>query len=123
MQDLIGRIVKETGLSADKAEKAAGTFFHLIKTQGHGPKASELLEKLPGAAQLATSHGGGLTGLLAGGMMGGPLASLTRLQALGLSSDQAKTAGAIVLAYAREKAGDPLVRAAAANIPGLSGYL
>ena len=36
---------------------------------------------------------GGLLGMLAGGMMGGPLAAVTKLSAAGLSMDQIKAAG------------------------------
>jgi hypothetical protein len=61
--------------------------------------------------------------MLAGGMMGGPLAAVTKLSAIGLSMDQIKQLGTITLDYAKEKAGGQLVKEVAGSIPGLSGYV
>lgn len=80
MQELIDRIVAASGLSPDKAEKGLGIMLNLIKTQGNQNKVQELFDKLPGAEALARGQGGdgagygggGLLGMLAGGMMGGP---------------------------------------------------
>ena len=88
-----------TGLAPQKAEQALGIMLNLIKTQGNQNKVAELFAKLPGAAALVARHGGdgassgGLLGMLAGGMMGGPLAAVTKLSAAGLSMDQIKAAG------------------------------
>jgi hypothetical protein len=129
MQELIDRIVTATGLSAEKAELALGITLNLIKTQGNQNKVEELLEKLPGAADLVARHGGdgaargGLLGMLAGGMMGGPLAAISKLTSAGLSMDQIKQLGTITLDYAKEKAGPDLVKQAVGAIPGLSGYV
>ena len=49
--------------------------------------------------------------------------AVSRLQAQGLSMSQIKSLGTEVLRYAKEKAGDQLVREAAGSIPGLSGYI
>ena len=75
--------------------------LNLVKTQGNQNKVGELFAKLPGAGELVQLHGGdgaghgggGLLGMLAGGMMGGPLAAITKLSAAGLSMDQIKAAG------------------------------
>jgi hypothetical protein len=126
MQDLIARVKKATGLSEKKAEEALGIVLLLIKTQGNQKKVEALFAKLPGADDLASRHhatGGGLLGKLGGGLMGGPLVAITKLQARGLSMAQIKTLGTEILSYAKEKAGDKLVREAAGSIPGLSGYL
>lgn len=129
MQELIENITSQTGLQADKAEKAVGILLNLLATQGDKAKLPALFDAMPGAAELARSHGtdgasgGGLMGMLAGGMMGGPLAMITKLQALGLSVDQIKTVASLSLAHAREKAGADVLRAAAGNIPGLATYL
>ena len=61
--------------------------------------------------------------MLGGGLMGGPLAAVSKLQAAGLSMAQIKTLGKETLGYAREKAGDDLVKDVANSIPGISGYL
>jgi hypothetical protein len=64
-----------------------------------------------------------LLGRLGGGLMGGPLIAVGKLQAAGLSMDQIKALGAETLAYAKEKAGEKLVKDVAGSIPGLSGYV
>jgi hypothetical protein len=129
MQDLIDRIVTATGLPPEKTEQALGVVLNLIKTQGNQQKVGELFGKLPGAAELATKWGGdgaargGLLGMLAGGMMGGPLAAVSKLSAIGLSMDQIKQLGTLTLDHAKQKAGSQLVKDVAGSIPGLSGYV
>lgn len=127
MQDLITKISAETGLSAAKAEQAIGIMLNLVKTQGNQNKVADLFAKLPGAEDLVAKHGsdgaskGGLLGMLAGGMMGGPLAAISKLTSAGLSMDQIKQLGTITLDYAKVKAGPDLVKEVAGSIPGLSG--
>lgn len=129
MQDLIAKISTATGLSEAKAEQAVGIMLNLVKTQGNQNKVAELFSRLPGAGDLVAKHGGdgaakgGLLGMLAGGMMGGPLAAVSKLSAIGLSMDQVKQIGAITLDHAKEKAGSDLVKEVAGSIPGLSGYV
>ena len=129
MQELIKRVVDKTGLGEAKAEKAVGIVLSLIKAQGDQRKVGELFARLPGADELAARHGGdgarggGLFGLLGGGLMGGPLAAVAKLQAAGLSMEEIKSLGQEVLSYAREKAGDDLVRDVAGSIPVLSSYV
>jgi hypothetical protein len=113
MQDLIKRLTAVTGLDETRAEEALGIVLTLIRTQGHQQKVDALFERLPGAQELAAR----------GGLMGGPLVAMSRLQAAGLSMAQIKSLGSEVLAYAKEKAGDQAVRDAAGSIPGLSAYL
>lgn len=129
MQELIARIVTKTGLDPQRAEKALGIMLSLVKTQGNQQKVGELFAKLPGADELAKHHGsdgsrgGGLLGMLGGGLMGGPLAAITKLQAAGLTMDQIKGLGAETLSYAKEVAGEDLVKQVAGSIPGLGGYV
>lgn len=129
MDELISRVVMATGLDIDKAERAIGIMLNLVKTQGDQTKVAELFEMLPGAEKLAARYGGdgaakgGLLGMLAGGMMGGPLAAVSKLTAAGLTMDQIKTLGTITLDYAKERAGSDLVKQVAGSIPGLSGYV
>jgi hypothetical protein len=125
MQDLIDKITAATGLGHDSAANGAGIVLNLLRTQGAADKVSALFAEMPGAAELAAqaNSGGGLMAKMAGGMMGGPLAAITRLQAAGISSDQQKLLIAGVIDYAKAKGGAKLVRAAASNVPGLSGYL
>ncbi|MFO1088330.1 MAG: DUF2780 domain-containing protein [Hyphomicrobiales bacterium] len=129
MEDLVQLVAQKTGLSPEKAERAIGIMLNLVKNQGEKAKVAELFAKLPGADDLAQRHGGdgakggGLLGMLGGGLMGGPLAAVTKLTAAGLSMDQIKTMGSEVLAYARQKAGPQLVKDVAGSIPGLSAYV
>ncbi|HUR42599.1 MAG TPA: hypothetical protein VMZ01_00730 [Aestuariivirga sp.] len=116
MQDLIETIANRTGLDTAKAEQALGTMLGLVKSNGDKTKALELLAKLPGAAELAAEYGGGR-------FTSGPLATLSKLTAAGLSMEQIKQVGLLTLDYAKDKAGNELVREAAGSIPGLSGYL
>ena len=129
MQELIARIVTKTGLDRQRAEKGLGIMLALVKTQGNKQKVGELFAKLPGADELAKRHGGdgsrggGLLGMLGGGLMGGPLAAIGKLQGAGLNMDQIKALGSETLAYAREVAGEDLVKQVAGSIPGLGGYV
>lgn len=129
MQDLIARISAGTGLGAERTEQAIGIMLNLVRTQGNQNKVAELFGKLPGAAELAAKHGGdgaskgGLLGMLGGGLMGGPLAAISKLSAIGLSMDQIKQVGTATLDHAKERAGADLVRQVAGSIPGLGGYV
>lgn len=129
MQELVAEIAAKTGLEPEKAERAVGIVLSLVRSQGDQAHVEELFEKLPGADALAAkwggdgAKGGGLLGMLGGGLMGGPLAAIGKLQAAGLSMDQIRALGRQVLDHARLKAGDDLVRRVAGSIPGLSGYL
>lgn len=129
MQELIERIVAATGLDAAIAERAAGIMLGLVRSQGHQAKVAELFARMPGAEELAAAHGGdgaakgGLLGMLGGGLMGGPLAAVSKLSAAGLSMDQIKQVGSVTLAYAKEKAGADLVREVASSIPGLGAHV
>lgn len=129
MQELIDRIVSATGLPPERTEQALGIMLNLIRSQGNPNKVDELFSKLPGAEELAAKWGsdgaarGGLLGMLAGGMMGGPLAAVSKLTAAGLSMDQIKQVGAITLQHAKQQAGEQLVKDVAGSIPGLSGHV
>ncbi len=124
MQELIDTIVAQTGLTAEKAEQALGIVFNLIRAQGSPAKVRELFDAMPGAEALITkSGGGGLMDKMAGGMMGGPLVAISKLQGLGLSMVEVKLLGSETLVFARSKAGDDVVRQAVSNIPGLGGYI
>jgi hypothetical protein len=119
-----------SSLDSARAEQAVGILLALVKTQGRRDKVDLLFDKLPGASELAARHGGdggggggGLLARLGGGLMGAPLVAVGKLQALGLSMGEIKTLGAEVLDYAREKAGEDLVRDVAGSIPGLSGFV
>jgi hypothetical protein len=125
MHELIDQVTAATGLDEGRAEKAVGIVLSLIRKEGDRDKVDVLFARLPGAETLAERHGqatgGGLAGLL--GAFSGPLAAVGKLQAAGLSMDQINVLGRELLAFAREKAGEPLVNDVASSIPGLSRYL
>lgn len=123
MQELIARIVTKTGLDPKRAEKALGIMLSLVKTQGNQQKVGELFAKLPGADELARQYGSGSRGGGLLGMLGGPLAAVGKLQAAGLTMEQIKQLGTETLAYAKEVAGDDLVKQVASSIPGLGSYV
>ena len=129
MQELIDRIAGKTGLAPETAEKAAGIMLSLVKSQGDKAKVDQLFAAIPGASDLADRHGsdggkgGSLFNMLGGGMMGGPLVAVTKLQSAGLNMDQIKTLSKETLGFAEEKAGKDLVRDVANSIPGISSYL
>lgn len=125
MHELMDRVTAATGLDEARAETAVGIVLSLIRKEGDREKVDTLFARLPGAEALAEKHGqatgGGLAGLL--GAFSGPLAAVGKLQAAGLSMDQINVLGRELLAFAREKAGEPLVNDVAGSIPGLSRYL
>jgi len=129
MDELVREVAEKTGLDTERAERAVGIVLSLVRSQGDKAHVEELFGKLPGADALAAkwggdgARGGGLLGMLGGGLMGGPLVAVGKLQAAGLSMEQIRSLGSQVLDYARSKAGDELVRKVAGSIPGLSGYL
>jgi hypothetical protein len=129
MQKLIADIMLKTGHDALKVEKAVGIVLNLVATQGDKTKVDALFAKMPGAQELVIAHGGdgaggiGFMGILAGGMMGGPLAMITKLQAIGMNTEHIKQIGSLTLDYAKAQAGVKAVREAAANIPGLNSYI
>ncbi len=135
MEELIQRIVANLGIDAALAEKAVGIILDLFRQHAPADKLAPLMAALPGAAELAERHGGGdaeggglgggLGGML-GGLMGGAgglMAAVSRLEAAGLTTNQARGVGNELLAFAKEKAGDATVDDVVKAIPGLSALL
>ena len=129
MDELIGQVAAKLNIEAEDAERPVGILLSLVKSHGDQNKVDELFEKLPGAGELAAQYGseegrsGGLFGMLGGGLMGAPLAALAKRQSTGLDMPQIKALGQTVLGYAKENAGEDLVREVASSIPGLNSYL
>ena len=132
MDQLIAKIVAQVGLDEATARRAVGIILSMFAKEGPADKVNELIASMPGAAELladapepSSGSGGGLSGMLAGALGGaGPIMeTLGNLQAQGLSVDQAKQVGQEVAGFAREKAGDDVVKEIAAAIPGLSNIM
>ena len=144
MEDLISRLVTSLGVDTGTAERIVGIVLGLFQSQGDNEQVSALMGALPGAEDLMAKVGeagdaageaasgatGGLGGLISGAasMLGGgggnPLMdTLGKLQAEGLSVDQARTAGSEIISFARENAGDEVVDGVLGSIPGLKDML
>ena len=129
MDELIGQVAEKLNMDVAAAERPVGILLSLVKSHGDQSKVDKLFEKMPGSGELASQYGseegrsGGLFGMLGGGLMGAPLAALAKLQATGLDMQQIKTLGRTVLGYAKENAGEELVREVTSSIPGLNSYL
>lgn len=129
MDELTAKVAENLNIDHETAERSVGILLSLVRSHGDQNKVGELLDKIPGASDLADQYGseegrsGGLFGMLGGGMMGAPLAALAKLQASGLDMTQIKLLGKTVLGYAKDNAGEDLVREVTASIPGLNSYL
>ena len=130
IDDLIAKISSQLGVDAGTASKALGLVFAFLKKEGDGDLVSELFSKMQGADALAEQEsdeiGGGLLGGLAnaaGGLLGdkasGAIEAMSILQKSGLSMDQAKSMAPMVADYARQYAGDDLMKKALASAPAL----
>jgi len=125
MDELIGRLVAETGIDRATAEKAVGIILDFLVKEGPADKVQPLLAKLPGAEALmqkAAGESGGLGGLM-GGAMGGVMGAGMRMMSAGLSMGQVQSVTRAVIAYTRDKAGEDAVGTIVAAIPGLAQFV
>lgn len=103
MQELISKLAGEIGIDERTAEKATGMILSLLQRNGDPGAVASLMEKLPGAADLAgnftkpAAASGGLFSMIGGGSTGDALATVGALQADGLSTDQIKEIGGGIL--------------------------
>jgi hypothetical protein len=122
MDELIGRLVAETGIDRAAAEKAVGIILDFLVKEGPADKIEPLLAKLPGAEALiqkVASESGGMMG----GAMGGVMGAGMRMMSAGLSMGQVQSVTRTVIAYTREKAGEDAVGEIVAAIPGLAQFV
>lgn len=119
MDELVGRLVAETGIDRAAAEKAIGIILEFLTKEGPPDKIEPLLTKLPGAQALIETAGedGPMDGM--GGVMGAGM----RMMSAGLSMGQVQSVARTVLAYTRDKAGEATVGEIVAAIPGLSQFI
>ncbi len=121
MDELIERLVADTGVDRAAAEKAVGIIFDFLVKEAPADKVQPLLAKLPGVEavmQKAASEGTG-----GGGLMGGVMGAGMRMMSAGLSMGQVQSVTRQVIAYAREKAGEDAVGEIVAAIPGLAQFV
>jgi len=126
MEELITRIVSKVGVDEGTARAAVRIVFSFLYQQGDRGMMATLAAAIPGATEYVdTSNGdssatlGGLGGLMGGGAM----EVLGKLQGLGLGMGQIQGVTQETVDFAREKAGDDVVDAIVASIPGLSQFV
>ncbi|MFN3131792.1 MULTISPECIES: DUF2780 domain-containing protein [Stappiaceae] len=126
MQELISRIMARAGIEQQQAEDGLGIILGFLNKEAPAEKMQQVLDALPGAADLlaarAGTSGGGLLGGL-GNMMGGTMgamAALNELNKAGLGMGEIQGLVKELVSYAKEKAGDDVVDEVIAKIPGLS---
>ncbi len=115
MDELVKRLVAETGIDQDAAVKAVGIIFAFLMSEGPAEQVKAVLDRVPGAQDA-------LAGAGSGGAMGGVMGAGMQLMGLGLGMDQVQQVTRVVMAYAREKVGEDKVGEIVAAIPGLSQF-
>jgi hypothetical protein len=129
MEELLGRVVANVGLDQAVAEKAVGLIIGFLQKEGPAAEIGQLMEAMPGAAELASAHapegGGGLMGGLMSmmGGAGGVMALGQQLMSAGLGMGQIQALSKEVFAYGREKAGEDVMGAIVGAVPGLSQFV
>jgi hypothetical protein len=117
MDELIGRLVANTGVGREAAEKSVGIILAFLQKEGPPEQVQALMNRLPGAEALAQAAGGD-----DGGLLGGLMGAGTRMMNAGLSMSQVQGVTRETIAYAREKAGEDTVGELVGAIPGLSQF-
>jgi hypothetical protein len=124
MEELIGRLVSNVGISEEQASQAIEVILNFLKQSGPADKVNELLGKMPGATDLvgtAEEGGGGLLGGM-GGMMGA-MGAMGQLTSAGLGMGEVQGVTKEVVGYAKEHAGAELVDEIVSSIPGISQFV
>jgi hypothetical protein len=117
MDELIGRLVANTGVDRAAAEMAVGIILDFLLKEGPADKMHAFMARFPGAealAQKAASEGaGGMGGVMGAGM---------RMMSAGLSMGEVQDVTREVIGYTREKAGEDAVGEIVGAIPGLAQF-
>lgn len=127
MQEIIDRVATAAGIDPATAAKAIGIILGFLQKEGPAAEVGELMDAMPGSAELAAAQGdegsgGGLGGLM--GMMGGGglMALAGKLTGIGLGMGEMQSVGKELFQVGRERAGEDTVGAIAGSIPGLSQF-
>ena len=125
MEELAARIMTAAGLNEETARTAIGIILRFLAKDGPQDLVPQIIAALPGAEAIMAEgqqQAGGLFGSIAGMMGGtmGAMATLNELSNAGLDLDQVKTVAREIVGFARERAGEEVVNAAIARIPGLN---
>jgi hypothetical protein len=128
MQELIDRVVASLGIDHGLAEKSIGIILGFLQKEGPQAEVGQMLDAMPGAADLISAHagegGGGMLGGLMNMMGGGGIMGLgQQLMGAGLSMGQMGDLGKELFAFGREKAGEDAMGAIVGAIPGLGQFV
>ena len=126
MDELINRIITNSGVDADTAREAVRIILSFLFQQGDRDKVATLAKSIPGAEQYVEAtedDSASLLGGLGGMVGGGAMAVLGKLQGIGLGMGQIQSVTKETVKFAREKAGQDVVDDIIASIPGLSQFV
>jgi hypothetical protein len=114
MDQLISDVAAKTGVTPAVARKALAIIVAFIAREAPPDRAAPVLDKLPGARDLAkesTGRGKGVMG------------AFNDLTASGMGLNGVQQAARMFVAHAKSKAGDKDVDALVRSIPGLSQFV
>ncbi len=120
MDDLVGRIAANVGISRPVAESAVGIILEFLAREAPPATVRALTDRLPGAQSAidaARAQAGALGGV--GGLMGVG----TRLMGAGLDMSEIQGVTREIVAYVREQAGDEVVAGFMEAIPALRQFI
>jgi hypothetical protein len=130
MEELINRIATNVGIDPALAEKAVGIILGFLQKNAPAEYVGQMMENMPGAAELAATHapqegGGGLLGGLMGmmGAGGGVMALGQQLMGEGIGMGQIGGLSKELFAYAQEKVGEDTMGQIVGSVPGLSQFV
>jgi hypothetical protein len=120
MEDLINRITAAAGIDADTAQNAVGLMLAFLQKEGDAGAVAIMMDKFPGAADLAGQY----ASQIGGGFLGGGVMGLgQKLMGLGLGMGDMTTVAKETVAFAKEKAGASTIDQVVGSIPGLSQFV
>lgn len=115
MEDLIAKIVADTGVSPDVARKSVIIILKFVRQEAPADKVDDLLDALPGAREALEADGpGGPDGLMA---------AFNALTSAGLGMMQVQSVVESFGRHAREQAKPGTVEAIVASVPGLGQFV
>jgi hypothetical protein len=128
MEELIARVTTNLGIDAGLAEKCVGIILGFVQKEGPAAEVGQMMEAMPGAADLISQHAEAGSGGMMGGLMnmmggGGIMGLGQKLMGAGLSMGQMGDLGKEVFAFGREKAGEDAMGAIVGAIPGLGQFV
>jgi hypothetical protein len=114
MDELIAKVAADAGIDPALARKALAIIISFLSREAPADHAQALLDKLPGARELAGEATGGGSGIMG---------AFNELSSAGLGLGSVQRVVGSFVAYAREKSGDAEVDAVINAIPGLNQFV